>query len=203
MSLDNYEPVAVRLHRILEQIRSAGQTPSIRTQLLSEPGANICVFRAELWIDGALIATGHAEEVRGEGNVNRTSHLENCETSSLGRMCEAFAPNPDWTKRPSREEMSKTQVYSGKQEWRDKQLQRESDALDSRERVFGPSSVMTGGISEKQAGYIRGTCKRADMLPPADLDSWSKQDASNWIDAHKNGTPPAQCPRPTATEEPF
>jgi hypothetical protein len=77
--------------------------------MVSEPGTDICVFRAELWIGDALMATGWAEEVRGQGNVNKTSHVENCETSALGRMCEAYLPNPDWTKRPSREEMAKVE----------------------------------------------------------------------------------------------
>ena len=63
--------------------------------------------------------------------------------------------------------------------------------------------VMPGQISDKQAGYIRGACKREDTLPPADLEHWSKQAASDWIDAHKNGTPAAGCPRPIVTEEPF
>lgn len=105
--LENYEPVAVRLSRLLTNLREQGESPRIITVMLSEPGADICVFRAELWLGDQLMATGHAEEVRGQGNVNRTSHVENCETSSLGRMAESYSPTADWTKRPSREEMAK------------------------------------------------------------------------------------------------
>ena len=95
MSLDDYEPVAVRLDRWFKAETEAGHIPRITTSLLSTPGADICVFRAELWrivvlADGAgdrsiLLASGHAEEIRGQGNVNRTSHVENCETSAIGR----------------------------------------------------------------------------------------------------------------------
>jgi hypothetical protein len=35
--------------------------------------------------DGAVLATGYAEEIRGQGNVNTTSALENAETSAIGR----------------------------------------------------------------------------------------------------------------------
>ena len=35
--------------------------------------------------DGTVIATGYAEEIRGSSNVNRTSAIENCETSAWGR----------------------------------------------------------------------------------------------------------------------
>lgn len=108
-NLDDYEPVAVRLARLLETLRAKDLNPRIVTVMLSAPGADVCVFRAELWIGDALMATGHAEEVRGNGNVNRTSHVENCETSALGRMCESYTPTPDVNKRPSREEMSKVQ----------------------------------------------------------------------------------------------
>jgi len=69
-----------------------------------------CVFRAELWLDNLLLATGWAEETRGEGHVNRTSHFENCETSALGRaLANAGFAGSDYTKRPSREEMLKVE----------------------------------------------------------------------------------------------
>ena len=35
--------------------------------------------------DGNVIGTGFAEEVRGSTNINKTSALENCETSAIGR----------------------------------------------------------------------------------------------------------------------
>jgi len=105
-NLDDYEPVAVRHSRWLEQ-HPNGRTI---THMVSTPGADICVMRAELWLDEVLIATGYAEEVRGAGNVNRTSHVENAETSSVGRaLANAGMAGTDVNKRPSREEMSKVQ----------------------------------------------------------------------------------------------
>jgi hypothetical protein len=84
--------------------------------MLSVPGADICVFKTSIICDGVVIATGHAEEVRGAGNVNRTSHAENCETSSLGRCLSNFPKHnfagTDVNKRPSREEMAKVQRQS-------------------------------------------------------------------------------------------
>lgn len=105
-NLDDYEPVAVRHSRWLEA-HPNGRTI---TRMISEPGADICVMKAELWIDDVPIATGHAEEVRGAGNVNRTSHVENCETSAVGRaLANAGMAGTDVNKRPSREEMAKVQ----------------------------------------------------------------------------------------------
>jgi hypothetical protein len=105
-NLDDYEPVAVRHSRWLVQ-HPNGRTI---THMVSIPGADICVIRAELWLEDVCIATGYAEEVRGAGNVNRTSHVENCETSAVGRaLANAGMAGTDVNKRPSREEMSKVQ----------------------------------------------------------------------------------------------
>lgn len=105
-NLDDYEPVAVRHSRWLAQ-HPNGRTI---THMVSIPGADVCVIRAELWLEDVCIATGYAEEVRGAGNVNRTSHVENCETSAVGRaLANAGMAGTDVNKRPSREEMAKVQ----------------------------------------------------------------------------------------------
>ncbi|MBC7910491.1 MAG: hypothetical protein H7Y30_08325 [Pyrinomonadaceae bacterium] len=57
--------------------------------------------------DAQPAATGHAFEMRGEGFVNKTSYIENCESSSVGR---ALAMLGFEVRRgiASREEMEKT-----------------------------------------------------------------------------------------------
>ena len=109
-NLEDYEPVASRLARWLEQ--TDGQ-PRVITHLVHYQ-ENRCVFRAELWVGDILIATGWAEETRGDGNVNRTSHLENCESSAVGRaLANAGLSGSDPAKRPSREEMAKVARAGG------------------------------------------------------------------------------------------
>lgn len=59
----------------------------IVTYLVVDDGTRI-VMRAELYADIAdqvPTTTGYAEEVRGSSMVNKTSALENCETSAVGR----------------------------------------------------------------------------------------------------------------------
>ena len=52
---------------------------------------NSVVFKATIYDpDGKIVATGHAQEDRGSSALNRTSYVENCETSSLGRALGAF-----------------------------------------------------------------------------------------------------------------
>ena len=103
--LENYEPVSARLDRWLKA--HEGRDVRVITDLVHYL-QDMAVFRAELWLDGVLISTGWAEEIRGNGNVNRTSHIENCETSAVGRaLANAGMAGSDFTKRPSREEMAK------------------------------------------------------------------------------------------------
>ena len=104
--LSQYEPVAERLDRWLK--KSEQFNPRVLTYMESIPGADVCVIKAELWLGDTRIATGYAEETRSAGNVNRTSHVENCETSAIGRaLANAGYAGSDMTKRPSREEMAK------------------------------------------------------------------------------------------------
>jgi hypothetical protein len=128
-NLDDYEPVAARHSRWLAQ-HPNGRTI---THMVSTPGSDICVIRAELWLEDVCIATGYAEEVRGAGNVNRTSHVENCETSAVGRaLANAGMAGSDVNKRPSREEMSKAAGRG--------YLPRSSTAFPDRKTVHVPPS---------------------------------------------------------------
>lgn len=62
----------------------------ISTELVSDDG-NVCVFRAVITDEaGNLLGTGTAFEERGSTFINKTSYIENCETSAVGRalaMC--------------------------------------------------------------------------------------------------------------------
>jgi hypothetical protein len=182
-NLDDYEPVAARHARWLAD-HPNGRTI---THMISAPGADICVIRAELWLEDICIATGYAEEVRGSGNVNRTSHVENCETSAVGRaLANAGYAGSDVNKRPSREEMSK--------------VQRMSQGTDARM----PSVQVTqpaGAASDKQVGFAKSLLKKAGHPYPQGLESMDKRDMTALIDALKAGT--YMPPNNDSEEEPF
>ena len=57
----------------------------IETQILScENG--VCVFKASAYDEkGCLLGTGHAYEKEDSTFINKTSYIENCETSAIGR----------------------------------------------------------------------------------------------------------------------
>ena len=104
-NLDNYETVETRLAKFWEQYPNG----RIETSVFYYD-ENRVVFRAAVYDDGADInpkATGYAEEVRDASPVNRTSHVENAETSAIGRALANFIFQSKTAPRPSREEMSK------------------------------------------------------------------------------------------------
>lgn len=58
---------------------------SIETELLSNCDG-VCVFKALIKDeDGRTMATGHAYEKETSSFINKTSYIENCETSAVGR----------------------------------------------------------------------------------------------------------------------
>ncbi len=104
---EDYVPVAERLERFYERYPEGRITTSIVQHDLE---TGFVLMRAEVYRtpdDAQPAATGHAFEVRGESYVNKTSYVENAETSSVGR---ALAMLGFEVKRgiASREELQKT-----------------------------------------------------------------------------------------------
>ena len=57
---------------------------SITTDLLSNENG-VCVFKATVMALGCVLGTGHAQEKENSSFINKTSYIENCETSAVGR----------------------------------------------------------------------------------------------------------------------
>jgi hypothetical protein len=174
MSIEDYEPVQSRFSRFIEWAQTQDKSFAVLSELLSAPGADICVMKTTIYADGAEVATGHAEEIRNQGNVNKTSSLENCETSSLGRCLSNFPMHnfcgTSLDKRPSREEMQKVQRG-------DVTITQSSDLA-----------------SEKQQNMIRAVCKSMGKVPPANLQGMTKREASAYIDTLKSAPAPQEEP---------
>lgn len=129
--LQNYETVEERLIRWWQ----AYPTAQIVTTMVHYDGKTV-VFRAEGIVDGRVIACGYAEEVHGSSPVNKTSFVENCETSAIGRM---IGNSPIGTKpgaRPSRQEMAKVERANAQ-----------------------PQPSITGLATQKQMGYLKKLLK--------------------------------------------
>lgn len=80
-----YKTVAERV----AAFREVSADLTIETEIVRWEGDDV-VVKASISDNGKLIATGLAHEVRGSTNINKTSHVENCETSAIGRALAAF-----------------------------------------------------------------------------------------------------------------
>jgi hypothetical protein len=105
--LEKYSTVKERL----EEFHAKYPNGRIETELLhldhsDESKNRLVVIRAALYVgaDNIIIATGIAKEREGTLLVNKTSFVENCETSAIGRALANAGFGVD-KERPSREEM--------------------------------------------------------------------------------------------------
>ena len=151
-NLNDYETVEDRLARFWE-LHPEGR---IVTTMMHYDDTKV-VMRAEIWTnttDEHPKATGFAEEVRGSSPVNKTSHVENAETSAIGRCLANMSLKKG--PRPSRQEMEKVgRVGSG-------------PVMAASESPRPPAERITtiGGqksATEKQTHFIKALAKKAHL----------------------------------------
>ena len=143
----------------------------IVTELVVDDGTRI-VMKASLFVtyeDHHPTTTGFAEEVRGSSMVNKTSALENCETSAVGRALANYQYQGG-KKRASLEEIVK--VYR-----QGEQPQTTTNATPARTQSLGSSSE---GPTPKQMAMLRA--KDYQGQAPS-----TKREASEIIDRLMNG----------------
>lgn len=109
-NLADYETVDSRIKRFYTD----HPTGRINTELVAyegQVGATRWIVKASVWREAGETVpdgTGYAFEVDGSGMANKTSALENGETSAIGRALANIGYSGD--KRASREEMAKAQA---------------------------------------------------------------------------------------------
>jgi hypothetical protein len=112
-NLEDYETVASRITKLYATYPDARIiTQNLTTEL--DRAANTWVVKAVIYLskndqaDELAKSTGMAFEIDGAGMANKTSALENCETSAIGRALANMGLSGD--QRASREEMTKVQT---------------------------------------------------------------------------------------------
>lgn len=109
--LDAYETVELRLRRLHTKYPEA----RVLTDMVYRDERSF-IFKAEIYFDRddmTPVAHGYAEEIVGASPVNKTSALENCETSAIGRAISnsSLCLDAPVGARPSRSEMEKVERY--------------------------------------------------------------------------------------------
>ena len=109
-NLDDYELVEDRLKKYWKD-NPQGMI-STNVVHITEDGTCVTIKADVTDNNGRLVATGIAQETKGDGFANTTSWVENCETSAIGRALANWKYQGNKKARPSREEMAKVERNS-------------------------------------------------------------------------------------------
>jgi len=106
-NLEDYDTVESRIKKFWEQFPNG----RILTDIIFNDETRF-VVKAYVYVDredARAVTSGMAEEIVGSSMVTKSSALEVCETSAIGRALANFLFSGN--KRPSREEMEKVERY--------------------------------------------------------------------------------------------
>ena len=128
---------------------------SIETELLSNVD-EICVFKATIKNEnGRVMATGHAYEKESSSFINKTSYIENCETSAVGRALGFLGIGID-TSIASSDEVAnavKNQPSSGGNKVDFDKIRKEIEDVQSTDELV--KYWMKLSLSDKQASILK------------------------------------------------
>lgn len=107
--LNSYETVDQRIQRFYRD-NAKGRIETFLIDFAGEPGKTRWVVKAAVYKDAEqpVSGEGHAFEIDGTGMANKTSALENAETSAVGRALAQAGYSG--SKRTTREEMAKVLI---------------------------------------------------------------------------------------------
>ena len=113
--------------------------------------------------DGRVIATGHAHEERSGSNINKTSFVENCETSAVGRALAMLGIGID-TSIASANEVEEA-IAKQQEMVDDPKVQKLSKALDAPvENIMDKAVGYIKSQSDKKKAFNAITKKYGDQL---------------------------------------
>jgi hypothetical protein len=96
-----------------------------------------CVCKATIAdVEQRVVATGHAHEVQANGNINKTSYIENCETSAVGRALAIMGIGVD-----------DSMASAGEV----------ADAIHQQETIATPKKKTKANIMDSAVGYIKSS----------------------------------------------
>jgi len=113
--------------------------------------------------DGEVIAQGHAHEVKSSSNINKTSHVENCETSAVGRALAMLGIGIDTSIASSNEVQ---EAIAKQQELVDNpQVQKLSKKIDAPvENIMDKAVEYLKSSTDKQKAYEQVLKKYGEQL---------------------------------------
>ena len=79
----------ITVNERIKEFRKLHPNGQILNQVLANADGQV-MFQCKIIVDGVLVATAHAYEKEGSSFINKTSYIENCEASAVGRALGLF-----------------------------------------------------------------------------------------------------------------
>ena len=176
--LKDYVEVPDRIVKFYEKYPEG----SLRSQIVVDDGRRIVIkalaYRSP---DDKHPGTGHAEEIRGDGPVNKTSAVENCETSAWGRAIVSVGILAKGEKVASKEEveiaLAKERDGRTLADLSDKELEDATGGkvliTDDQRARFNKACEALGWSSDDLAKYLKAelNCDDIDDLGKSDAEA--------------------------------
>lgn len=160
----------VEVNERVKYFRENFEDWSIETELLSNENG-VCVIKAIVKNpDGIVKATGHAYENEGSTFINKTSYIENCETSAVGRALGLLGIGID-TSIASSEEVEN--AINNQRD--DKNTKRFDDIAELQERYLSKNKVDFDELREKFSKMKKDELRRAYVETNMSKDYTDKQ----------------------------
>ena len=147
------------------------QDLSIVTELVERDEQTV-VMKASILKGDQVLATGYAEENRASSTINRTSALENAETSAVGRALAAFGMAG--TEYASADEVAQAISQQGTRDFPERKLVLNSLASPKQKQLINDKLNQKGIADEDKKNYLLDNYGITGEL--------SKEDASMVID---------------------
>lgn len=112
-----------------------------------------CVCKASIVdAENRIISVGHAHEVQGSSNINKTSYVENCETSAIGRALAMLGIGIDTSIASANEVSDAIAKQSGESSLSSSSSAEVKPPLDQKGY---PSESTKANIMDKAVAYIK------------------------------------------------
>jgi hypothetical protein len=170
---------------------------AIKTEMLSNEGG-VCIFRATVLDDaGNILGTGTAYEREGNSNINKTSYIENCETSAVGRALGMCGIGADVSIASADEVMNAIVNEAVEKKVKERMALEKANEVVATANQHSDAVTMKGTISDEDFAKALLNCKsRNDCLIFKNTYALTEAQTEKFLDfvkKHypKNGTPTA------------